>query len=68
MICESLQLCGTACALPITTLPEAWASPKPDPLIVTCVPAAPACGEMADIAGVFTVNAMAFDQTPPCWT
>ena len=67
--CPSLQLTTCPGAVPSQTLPLPWVAPKPDPAIVTCVPATPEFGDTLDITGyVITVKFKPLLATPPTVT
>jgi hypothetical protein len=66
--CVSLQLTTVPYVLPSHTLPLPCVAPKPDPAIVTCVPAVAVVGVTLLMVGVTTVKFNAFDHTPPCST
>jgi len=60
-ICVSLQLCTTPLEAPSHTWPLPCVAPKPEPLIVTCVPGTPLDGEAYEMVVVFTLNWPALD-------
>src|ERR1700730_907377 len=62
----SLQLCTTPFAVPSQTWPLLCSAPKPEPLIVTCVPGTPLAGDTVKMVVVLTLKATALDKTPPC--
>src|SRR5213594_3631595 len=65
----SLQLATLPFLLPSQTLPLPWVAPKPDPAIVTCVPATPEFGDTLEITGyVITVKFKPLLATPPTVT
>src|SRR5437667_9679186 len=67
--CPSLQLTTCPGATPSQTLPLPWVAPKPDPAIVTCVPATPEFGDTLEITGyVITVKFKPLLATPPTVT
>src|SRR5579863_52052 len=64
--CPSLQLVTTPVSVPSQTLPLPCVAPKPDPVIVTCVPGRPLVGDTALMDAVFTVNGTGFEVRPLC--
>ena len=66
--CVSLQVTTCPAALPSHTAPLPCVAPKPDPVKVTTAFGTAEAGSTLVRLGVFTVNATALDQTPPCNT
>src|SRR5271169_4256296 len=62
----SLQLSTTPFKVPNHTAPGD--APKPDPVMVTCVPGTPPADVTFVMVVVFRLNVTALDNTPPCCT
>ena len=63
----SYQFVTTPTAVPTHTIPLPCVAPKPEPVIVTCVPGRPPAGDTFEISAVFTVKAIKFEDSPFCW-
>lgn len=64
--CPSLQLVTEPGVFPSQTTPLPCTAPKPEPMIVTCVPGTPFVGVTLEIVAAFIVKRTAFEETPLC--